>query len=53
MIDDFLPVDEYDNLIFANNRETPNEFWVALLEKAYCKVVIINKKIQLNRINFL
>lgn len=41
VIDDYLPVGPDDNLIFSGNRETRNEFWCALLEKAYAKVVFI------------
>ena len=36
IIDDFLPTDGY-RLIYGRNREEPNEFWAALLEKAYAK----------------
>ncbi len=38
VIDDYLPVDKYNRLIFAQNRKSPNEFWCCLLEKAYAKV---------------
>lgn len=39
VIDDQLPVDPYTNkLIFSNNKRTTNEFWPALLEKAYAKI---------------
>ena len=38
IVDDYLPVDKYDRLIFCKNRDTPNEFWCALLEKAYAKL---------------
>jgi hypothetical protein len=38
VVDDYLPVDSNNNLLFAKNRENKNEFWVALLEKAYAKV---------------
>ncbi|XP_062594364.1 calpain-A-like [Saccostrea cucullata] len=37
VIDDYLPTDGY-RLIYARNREEPNEFWAALLEKAYAKL---------------
>lgn len=36
IVDDFLPTDGY-RLVYASNREEPNEFWAALLEKAYAK----------------
>ena len=38
VIDDYLPVDSRDRLIFSKNRDTQNEFWCALLEKAYAKL---------------
>ena len=38
VIDDRLPVDNYNNLIYCSNKRHPNEFWVALIEKAYAKV---------------
>ena len=41
MIDDFLPVNEYDKLIFSKNKYHKNEFWTALLEKAYAKVLFV------------
>ena len=38
IIDDYLPVDDYDGrLLFCKNREKPNEYWAPLLEKAYAK----------------
>ncbi|XP_048760770.1 calpain-9-like isoform X1 [Ostrea edulis] len=37
IIDDYLPTDGY-RLIYGKNREEPNEFWAALLEKAYAKL---------------
>uniref|UniRef100_K1Q505 Calpain-9 n=1 Tax=Magallana gigas TaxID=29159 RepID=K1Q505_MAGGI len=37
IVDDFLPTDGY-RLVYASNREEPNEFWAALLEKAYAKL---------------
>ena len=46
VVDDFLPVGPDNKLIFAKNRETPNEFWCALLEKAYAKVT--NERIHTN-----
>ncbi|RNA23343.1 calpain-5-like, partial [Brachionus plicatilis] len=39
VVDDYLPVWQHSNqLVFCSNREEPNEFWAALLEKAYAKV---------------
>lgn len=37
VIDDFLPTTNH-GLIYCKNREQPNEFWAALLEKAYAKL---------------
>ncbi len=37
-MDDFLPVSQRGQLVFCKNRVTKNEFWSALLEKAYAKV---------------
>ena len=36
--DDYLPVNMKSKLLFLHNEEFPNEFWGALLEKAYAKV---------------
>ncbi|CAF1014270.1 unnamed protein product [Brachionus calyciflorus] len=39
VVDDYLPVWEHNNqLVFCSNKEEPNEFWAALLEKAYAKI---------------
>ena len=38
VIDDRLPVDIYNKLIYCSNKNQPDEFWVALIEKAYAKV---------------
>lgn len=39
VIDDKLPVDRYNRLMFVSNNRKPNEFWAALLEKAYAKLM--------------
>ncbi|XP_064594620.1 calpain-8-like isoform X2 [Liolophura sinensis] len=36
VIDDYLPCNEA-GLLYCRNREEPNEFWAALLEKAFAK----------------
>ncbi|XP_064639540.1 calpain-B-like isoform X2 [Lineus longissimus] len=39
IIDDRLPYStESNEILFSRNREEPNEFWVALMEKAYAKL---------------
>ena len=38
VIDDKLPVNEYNQLIYCHNRKEPNEFFGPLLEKAYAKL---------------
>ncbi len=42
VVDDRLPVrgnEDEEKLLFCSNREEPNEYWAALLEKAYAKMV--------------
>jgi hypothetical protein len=39
-IDDYLPVGLDGKLNFCQNRVNKNEFWGALLEKAYAKYLI-------------
>ena len=38
VIDDRLPVDTFNSLLFCSNKKFPDEFWCALIEKAYAKV---------------
>lgn len=38
VIDDRLPV-RNGNLLFCQNKQEPHEYWAALLEKAYAKMV--------------
>lgn len=38
IIDDYLPVDNNNQLIFARNTKHCNEFWCPLIEKAYAKL---------------
>lgn len=37
-IDDRLPFWSDNRLVFCSNKQQPNEFWAALLEKAYAKL---------------
>ena len=39
MIDDFLPFDSHNQLLFASNKSGENSIWAALLEKALAKVL--------------
>ena len=38
IVDDKLPVNSSNKLLFCSNKQQPNEFWSALLEKAYAKL---------------
>ena len=38
VVDDYLPVDSDNNLIFCKNVRNENEFFICLLEKAYAKL---------------
>jgi calpain-5 len=38
VIDDRLPVDSTKSLLFCSNKKFSDEFWCALIEKAYAKV---------------
>ena len=33
VVDDYLPVDQYNCLVYCKNTKTQNELWCALLEK--------------------
>ena len=49
VVDDYLPVWEADkSLVFCSNREEPNEFWAALLEKVYTTKTVFEILIQLH-----
>ncbi len=40
VVDDRLPVKTDNTLVYCRCTESPNEFWAALLEKAYAKVAL-------------
>ena len=42
VIDDYLPFNEDNKLVFAQNNLNSNQLWIALLEKAFAKYLIIN-----------
>ena len=37
VVDDYLPTNNQNELIFSFNKQFPNEFWVPLFEKAFAK----------------
>jgi hypothetical protein len=37
VIDDFLPTNNTNQLLFSHNNKYPNEFWMALFEKSFAK----------------
>ena len=39
VVDDFLPFDSNNSLVFCKNTKDTNELWGGLLEKAYAKLV--------------
>lgn len=38
VVDDFLPVDVDNNLLYCHNKRNKNDFFISLLEKAYAKL---------------
>lgn len=41
LIDDYLPTNTSNELIFSYNKLFPNEYWVPLFEKAFAKLDLL------------